>query len=419
MLIALSEVLVEPAYADESVATDQSPQADMGAVKKQFLDAHLQETAPNEEDGEDIAYAGDFFALVNPELSHNWQKDGAGNINKTLKFELYSLLGLQITDHLDFKMEFTLNTQGDGDYFALKKPFLEIESLALAYKGDLIGLRVGKFNLLNTADMVSPIWSREEAFFNSLPNNNLDLSGAIGVRGWLNFDELIDKEHYLYVSLFYFDDTRLARPFINKVIDDKSDFTGVGYTGKLNNWVVSMHGELPVFNKDWSYSFGTSRLQATSSAINSEQSYFAGVYGDYELPSKLTLLPYIELLYQEGAEGGNQRAHSGLAGIAFENDQWLYGASLSYRHIKDMDLEETTNDKDAQLFISYNFQSGAYLDFGYQASRKDNESNHAYAIALGMPFDFNASIYGENKNPSSKLKRSDIKRAIRKIKPNS
>jgi hypothetical protein len=427
VLTALSEVLVEPAYAGENVASDPLqqavPQTITDTLKNQRPATRLRDAKPNGEDLEDTANAGDFFALINPELSHNWQKNSAGNINSALKFELYSLLGLQISDKLDFKLEATLNTQADGDYLALKKPLLEIESLALAYKGDLLGLGlglgIGKFNLLNEADMVSPIWSREESFFNSLPNDNLDLSGAIGVRAWFNFDEIIDKEHYLYMSLFYLDDTRLAKPFINKEINDKRDFTGVGYTGKLNNWMLSMHGELPVFNKNWSYSFGTSRLQATSSAHNSEQSYFAGVYGDYELPSKLSLLPYIELLYQDGVQGGNQKLHSGLAGIAFENDEWLYGASLSYRHHKDMDLQKITNDKEAQFFISYNYQSGAYLDFGYQYLRKDNESNQVYAIALGMPFDFNASLYGEGKAPSSNLKRKDIKRVIRKIKPNS
>ena len=414
VLTAFSIIPVEPAYADEKVASNQLPQAHRDTVKKQS--AHLLDAEPSEDDLEDVAYAGDFFALVNPELSHNWQKDSAGNINNALNFELYSLLGLQITEDLDFKLETTINTQGsDGDYLALKKPLLEIESLALTYKGDLIGLALGKFNLLNTADMVSPIWSREEAFFSSLPNDNMELSGAIGLRGWLNFEEFTGKEHYLYMSLFYFDDTRLARPFINKAIDDKRNFTGVGYTGKLNNWMLSMHGELPVINEDWSYSFGASRLQATSSVEHSEQNYFVGIYGDYELPGNLTLLPYIELLYQNGVEGADQKSNSGLAGIAFENDQWLYGASLSYRRNKDMDLEEATNNKDAQFFISYNFQSGAYLDFGYQYLRKDDESNHVGAIALGIPFDFNASLYGDQKNQPNRLKRNDIKRVIRKI----
>ena len=416
LLIALMMIPVEHSYAGENVSTDQLLKAyEEDMLKKQSPYAHLQTAETEEEDLEVAAYAGDFFAIINPELSHNWQKDGAGNINSALKFELYSLLGLQITDGLDFRMESTLNTQGNGDYLALKKPLLEVESLALTYKSDLMGLAVGKFNLLNTADLVSPIWSREEAFFDSLPSDSLDLSGAIGLRTWLNFNDFTTKEHYLYLSLFYLDDTRLARPFLNNAIDDKNNFTGVGYTGKLNNWMLSMHGELPIFNEDWSYSFGTARLQATSDVEHSEQNYFAGMYGDYELPGRLTLLPYIELLYQDGVEGGKKKSHSGLAGLAFENDQWLYGASLSYRLIKDQDLEETTHDKDAQFFISYNFQSGAYLDFGYQFLRKEDEYNHVYAIALGLPFDLNASLYGEHKNQASRLKRNDIKRAIRKI----
>ena len=415
LLTALMMIPVEPSIAGENVSTNQLPHASEDMLKRESPDAHLQTAEANEEDLEVAAYEGGFFAIINPELSHNWQKDGAGNINSALKFELYSLLGLQITDGLDFRMESTLETQGTGDYIALKKPFLEIESLALTYKGDLIGLAVGKFNLLNAADLVSPIWSKDEAFFSSLPNDNMDLSGAIGIRSWLNFDEFTGKEHYLYLSLFYFDDTRLARPFINKAINDKRNFTGVGYTKKLNNWMLSMHGELPIFNEDWSYSFGASRLQATSSVEHSEQNYFVGIYGDYELPGNLTLLPYIELLYQNGVEGANQKSNSGLAGIAFENDQWLYGASLSYRLIKDQDIEETTHDKDAQFFISYNFQSGAYLDFGYQYLKKEDQSNHIGAIALGIPFDFNASLYGEQKNQRSRLKRNDIKRVIRKI----
>lgn len=415
LLTALMMIPVEPSYASENVSTNQLPQACEGMQKKQSPGAHIQTAEVNEEDLEVAAYAGDFFAIINPELSHNWQKNGAGNINSALKFELYSLLGLQIIDGLDFRMESTLETQGNGDYLALKKPLLKIESLALTCKGDLIGLAVGKFNLLNAADLVSPIWSREESFFNSLPNESLDLSGAIGLRTWVNSDEFTAKAHYLYLSLFYFDDTRLSQLFINNAIDDKRNFTGVGYTKKLNNWMLSMHGELPVFNGDWSYSFGTARLQATTGIEHSEQNYFAGIYGDYELPSNLTLLPYVELLYQNGVEGGKQKSHSGLAGLTFENDQWLYGASLSYRFIKDQDLKETTHDKDAQFFISYNFQSGAYLDFGYQFLRKDDEYNHVYAIALGMPFDFNASLYGEHKNQASRLKRNDIKRVIRKI----
>lgn len=82
-----------------------------------------------------------------------------------------------------------------------------------------------------------------------------------------------------------------------------------------------MHVELPVFDKDWSNSFGTSRFIATSSDVNSEQSYFVGAYGDHELPNKLTLLPYTQLLYQDCVQGENQKVHSGLARIDFENDQ--------------------------------------------------------------------------------------------------
>ncbi len=262
---------------------------------------------------------------------------------------------------------------------------------------------------------MDPIWNRQLNLFDNLPSDDLDISDTIGVRAWLDFSSFLETEHFLYGGVFFRDDTPLGRSLFTQRAPLRSDVTGPAYTGKLNNWMVSLHGyELP-FAPDWEYAIGAVSQSPGLGDRNRELSIFSGVYGELDLSDDLTFSPMAEVLYRDGADGKNQDAVSAVLSLSFEDGPWVYGTSYSHRHLIDhANNDDMTDDNEAQLFASYYFDSGAYIDFGYQFLSEDGEAQNAVSFAVGIPLEFTANLYGKEKPPKKGLERKNIKRIIRR-----
>jgi hypothetical protein len=243
----------------------------------------------------------------------------------------------------------------------------------------------------------------------------LDISETIGLRAWLDLSSFMGTDHYLYGAVFFRDDTPLGRSIFTQRDRLLSDISGLAYTGKLNNWMVSLHGyEIP-FAPDWEYAIGAVSQSPGLGDLNRELSIFSGVYGEFDLSDDIAVSPMVEVLYRDGADGKNQDAVSTLLSLSFEDGPWVYGASYSHRHLIDhVNNDEVTDDDEAQLFASYYFDSGIYVDFGYQFLNEDGEAQNAVSLAVGMPLEFTKNLYGEEKPAGKKLARKSIKRIIRR-----
>jgi hypothetical protein len=373
-------------------------------------------TAKEEDDDEDIPLEpGQLSGFVNSELTHDWVGKLNGDSQTEMSANLSSLINIQLTSNLNLGVEASFETEGRGQYFAFESPSLFLNTLTIAYAGEWGGIGVGKYNPLNEDNLVDPIWNRQLNLFDNYPSDDLDISDTIGLRAWLNVGNFFEAEHFLYGGVFFRDDTPLGRSIFTQRAPLRSDITGPAYTRKLNNWMVSLHGyELP-FAPDWEYAIGAISQAPGIGDTNRELSIFSGVYGEFDLIDDITFSPMAEVLYRDGADGKDQDAVSAVLSLSFEDGPWVYGTSYSHRHLVDhANNNEETDDNEAQIFASYYFDSGAYIDLGYEFRREDGESQNAVSLAVGIPFEFTANLYGKEKPLKKGLERKSIKRIIRR-----
>jgi hypothetical protein len=395
-----------------TVAPKDSKQTNAAPIVKQGLEA--KEDEEEDDDDDPPLETGHLSGFVNSEATHDWVGQFNGDSQTVLSANLSSLINIQLTSNLNFGVETSFETEGGGQYFAFESPSLFLNTLTIAYAGEFGGIGVGKYNPLNEDNLVDPIWNRQLNLFDNYPSDDLDISETIGLRAWLDLSSFIEADHYLYGAVFFRDDTPLGRSIFTQRAPLLSDTSGLAYTGKLNNWMVSLHGyELP-FAPDWEYAIGAVSQSPGLGDLNRELSVFSGVYGEFDLSDDIALSPMVEVLYRDGADGKNQEAVSTLLSLSFEDGPWVYGASYSHRHLIDHVNDEVTDDDEAQLFASYYFDSGVYVDFGYQFLKEDGEAQNAVSLAVGMPLEFTKNLYGEEKPAGKKLARKSIKRIIRR-----
>jgi hypothetical protein len=377
------------------------------------------ETETEEEDDdkdEDIPLEpGQLSGFVNPELTHDWVDGNSADAKTQLSANLSSLINLQITSNLKLGVETSFEMEGGGQYFAFESPSLFLNTLTIAYAGEWGGIGAGKYNPLNEDNLVDPIWDRQLNLFDNFPSNDLDISDTIGLRTWFNLGSFLETDHYLNGGVFFRDDTPLGRSIFTQRTPLPSDVTGLAYTGKLNNWMISLHGDELPYAPDWEYAIGAVSQAPGLGDLNRELSIFSGVYGEFDLSDDIAVSPMAEVLYRDGADGKNQDVVSAVLSLSFEDGPWIYGSSYSHRHLIDhANNDDITDDNEAQLFTSYYFDSGAYIDFGYQFLSEDGEAQNAVSLAVGIPFEFTANLYGKEKAPKKGLERKSIKRIIRR-----
>jgi hypothetical protein len=263
--------------------------------------------------------------------------------------------------------------------------------LAASYSGEIGGIQLGKLDLLED------IWDRGFEFFSNFQTVDLDLTEVIGLRTWWNLDTFLESEHYLSGGVFFQDTSFLSGNLKTGEDRLRKEDGGLANTEQLNNFFISLHGyELP-FVSDWEYAIGFARQLAGEGDSNDELSLFSGLYGDYEFSEDAVFSPYVELLHRSGADGQDQDATTALVGLYFEKGPWIVGVSYSYRNtnvnkFEDEDEDEVDlgnyNDNNAQLFVSYTFPFGLYVDGGYQYLREEGEDIHTIGVAIGYPFEF-------------------------------
>lgn len=372
----------------------------------------------DEDDEDDIEFiAGDYSVIINPEITLDSNKTTDDKTFSALSLSTYGFFQLQLTDAFNVTAEASLSTQGDeGQYLAFEKPELTFSSLALAYSDGDLGIAVGKFDLQRDAGYFNQIWGRQLYGLNTFAVEDLDLSDVIGLRGWIDLGD-DENDHYLYVGSFFRDNTALSDSYLSRSGNDRDELTGLGYTKKLNNWTVSLHGDEIPYIADWEYVVGVSKLAPDEAEDdNREISTFTGFYGDYELSNDLSISPIVEVLYRDGADGIDQNVLSASAGVTFSDDNWAYGGYYGFRRTSDKEEREITRDKEAQVFVTYTFDSGMYIDFAHQFALLDEDKNNTTILAVGIPltFNFNGNIYGKQPNENDKPQMNQIRRIIRR-----
>ncbi len=398
-----------------SVAPKNNNETKVAPTAKQHKQGLEAKDEEEEDDNEDQPQdEGQLSGFINPEIRHDWQGKLNGDSQTELFANISTLINLQITLHLKLGFESTLETEGRGKYFAFESPSLFLNTMTISYAEELGGIGLGKYNLLNEDNLVDPIWNRQFNLFDAYPSADLDLRDVIGLRAWLNLGSFMEVDHYLYGGVFFRDDTPLGRSIFTQRAPLLSDVSGLAYNGKLYNWMVNLHGDELPYAPNWEYAIGAVSQSPGLSDQNRELSIFSGIYGDYELGNDIDFYPMAEVLYRDGADGQDHSAISALVSLSFEDGPWIYGTSYSHRHLVDhANNDDITDDNEAQIFASYYFDSGAYIDFGYQFLSEDGDAQNAVSFAIGIPFEFTTNLYGKVDAAKKGFQRKSIKRIIR------
>ncbi len=428
-------------YSDADYAADQYDETAYARenfraypdVERSDEEDEGDDDAEDESDDETEALAGDYEALIIPEATLSYDKSNDEASPGELSANIYGYYQMMVTEDVEFIVEGEINTQSSDpdDHLALVKPALNINSIGFNYYTDFGGVGIGKFDLLRDESLFDAIWARQLYGRENLPASDLDLSNVIGARAWIDLEDILPGSHMLYVGAFFQDNTFLNEDYLSRSGNPDERITGLGYTRRLNNWMVSLIGGDFDTLPGWEYVLGATLLTNNSpdsldldedddgfglDVVDREMSFFSGLYGEFELSDRLEVSPLVEVLYRDGADGFDQNVFSFAAGISLNQGNWTYGGYYSNRRTFDKTEEAYFYDSQLQAFISYTFESGIYLDIEHQRNIFDSEKSNATFVSLGIPITFSSegNLYGRRRATSSDDPKSNVRRFIRR-----
>ncbi len=342
------------------------------------------------------------------EINNTWNLQSEEKSSPETFTNIYMGLNLDLAPNFNMGLDMSFEAGGDG-WNSLKSPSAFVETLTVSYNGELGGISIGKYFLLKQ------IWDRQPGMFGHFISDDLDLSEAIGIRTWLNLDAFMDSDHYLYGGVFFRDTTPLSGSLASGNGQLLKTDSGVGNTEQFNNGVISLHGDELPFAPSWAYAIGFAYQSPGVDDSESESSFFSGLYGDFDITDDLESFPFTEWLIRSGADGEDQTAMTVLLGSSFQAGAWSFGSSYSHRYLQENSGSKNNfTDHNAQLFASYTFSSGVYIDFGYQFLKEDKVDSHGIRLAIGIPLDFTLNFASKRDHEGHEPDRNQIRRMIRR-----
>ncbi len=115
----------------------QQDKAVKPAVKGLKEEVGGQEEEEEDDDEDPPQEEGQLSGFINTEATHDWLGKLDGDSQTELSANLSSLITLQITSNLKLGFESSFETEGRGQYFALESPSLFLNTLTIAYAGEL------------------------------------------------------------------------------------------------------------------------------------------------------------------------------------------------------------------------------------------------------------------------------------------
>jgi len=342
------------------------------------------------------------------ELDQDWTQE-AGEDSLTELFAIfYGSFDLDLTEHLGLSLEIGAQSSGDGGYLAFEEAEVAVETLYATWSGEAGGVSLGKLYLLDDV-----FGNRQPGLFLTYPNEDLDLSGVIAVQGWLDLTPQLESDNILDAAVFYRDTSVLGETLFRGGRRLRAEDGGPANTERFDNAVVSLHGDELPFATNWEYALGGYLQSAGDGDTADETGAFAGVYGEYALPRGMTMLPIAELLFRDDPDGEPGSGFDYLIGASFDKDAWTFGALHSHRNLDfDDPGEDDASDNEVQVFASYAFGSGVYVDLGYQYQHVDGGEDHAVTLAIGITTDFSITRAGRARGADEK-ELEHIRRRVR------
>lgn len=193
--------------------------------------------------------------------------------------------------------------------------------------------------------------------------------------------------HTIGANLFYADNTFLSDSLFTSRGQNAVAAGGVGNTGRLNNFSITLDGtdfpSLPGF----SYHIGYRHLTAGIGDVADEHGFVLGLVKETELPNGVVLGVNGEVAYFDNYGGTLDNAYYVTVGTSLQAGPWHGELAGTIRNVN-FAAGGAMTDHLLQLSAGYGFDNGIDLSAGYAYVNAAGTPAHIVGLRLAKSFEF-------------------------------
>lgn len=230
-------------------------------------------------------------------------------------------------------------------------------------------------------------WDNTPGVFGTAFAEDYELSEQIGVGLAYTFDAGDAGQHTLGANVFYADNTFLSDSLFTRRGRTSVSDGGVGNTGTLDNFSLTLDGSEFAALPGFSYHLGYRHLSAGVTEDADENGFVGGVAKETELANGMVLGLNGELAYFDDAAGvAGDEALYATAGLSLTHGSWHGELAGTLRKVRLSRVD--FNDHIVQASVGYEFENGIDLSAGYAHVREAAVDAHVIGVRLTKSLEF-------------------------------
>ena len=367
-----------------------------GAVIAALLGAPAEAAAEAAAIGDlDVVWGGTLLLTLQSDQTVN-KAGGVGPFNNTYsepELETFLNIGRHFSINSLVKME---QVRSVTDSSAFRSEGLWVDQLYGTVSFDPVEIYGGKIH-----PRFGVAWDETPGLYGTDFAEDYELTEKIGVGG--SFTAHAAGTHKLSVESFFNDTSFLSNSLFSRpsITDDKTlrpgrahrSDGGVGNTGELDNFAVSLGGYDIPHLKGFRYNLGWSRQKRSNEDEQNENALVAGFAWEYPLTSRITVVPLFEYAHVSNQGGADVTADYITVGIGAELGLgWSASAHATVRPIDDDEAGDEYTDHLAGFSVGYDLGSrlkkisplfdGLGVEAGYKHERAARENLNTIGALL-------------------------------------
>jgi len=230
-------------------------------------------------------------------------------------------------------------------------------------------------------------WDNTPGVFGTVFAEDYELAEQIGFGLAYTFDAGDAGQHTLGANIFYADNTFLSDSIFTRRGQTHVSDGGVGNTGSLDNFSVTLDGSEFAALSGFSYHLGYRHLSAGVTENADENGFVGGIAKETELSNGMVLGLTGELAYFDNAAGvAGDRALYATTGLSLTHGSWHGELAGTLRKVELAGVD--FDDHIVQASLGYEFANGIDISAGYAHVREAAVDSHVIGVRLTKSFEF-------------------------------
>lgn len=323
------------------------------------------------------------FADVSAEYNSTFQAADPADESDDWLVGIDSDLEFQMSPrwYLKTNVAIVLNGEDDGLHrFDADYPDqgLYVRELRLQHDAERYSVFGGKY------DPAEAIYSYAPVFFGNY-SNDFNLEERIGLGGSWFFQKQSGSEIKLSAHAFYVDTSALSGELFGGGARNGINSGDPGDTGKLNNYLVTLHGGSTRPNPGLRYTLGVGLQRSDEPDGLDERAVLESLLYVVPLNSGAELEFSLDLLSLNNAGGEAEDTRSITGGAGYSDWPFFIGVSYSYRYYPQ---EDNGTDLITELVVSKGIGDSIYVEAAYQRIDEDGMIEKSAGIWLGYSIEW-------------------------------